>query len=37
MYHGEDAAEKFVRDLQREVEQLCAEYIATQKPMIFST
>ena len=26
-----------MRDLQREAEQLCAEYIATPKPMIFST
>ena len=34
MYRGEDAAEKFVRDLQREAEQLCMEYIKT--PMIFS-
>ena len=36
MYRGEDAAEMFVRDLQREAEQLCTEYIKTPKPMIFS-
>ena len=36
-YRGEDAAEKFVRDLQREGEQLCAKYIAISKPLIFST
>ena len=35
MYRGEDAAKKFVRDLQREAEQLCEEYIKTPKPMIF--
>ena len=37
MYRGEDAAEKFVRDLQQEAKQLCEEYIATPKPMIFTT
>ena len=37
MYRGEDAAEKFVRDLQKEVKQLCDEYIAKLKTMIFST
>ena len=37
-YHrGEDAADKFVRDLQKEAKQLCYEYIATPKTMIFST
>ena len=29
MYRGEDAADKFVRDLQKEAKQLCDEYIAT--------
>ena len=37
MYRGEDAADKFARDLQKEAKQLCEEYIATPKTMIFST
>ena len=37
MYRGADAADKFVRDLQQEAKQLCDEYIATPKTMIFST
>ena len=37
MYRGKDAADKFVRDLQKEAKQLCDEYIAKPKPMIFST
>ena len=37
MYRGENAAEKFVRDLQKEAKQLCDEYIAKPKTMIFST
>ena len=37
MYRGEDAADKFVRDLQKEAKQLCDEYIAKPKTMIFST
>ena len=37
MYRGEDAADKFVRDLQKEAKQLCYEYIAKPKTMIFST
>ena len=37
MYRGEDAADKFVRDLQKEANQLCDEYIAKPKTMIFST
>ena len=36
MYRGEDAAEKFVRDLKREAKQLNTEYIKAPKPMIFS-
>ena len=36
MYRGEDAAEKFVRDLQQEAKQLCEEYITKPKPMLFS-
>ena len=36
MYRGEDATDKFVRDLQKEAKQLCDEYIATPKTMIFS-
>ena len=36
MYCGEDAAEKFVRDLQKEAKQLNINYIKTPKPMIFS-
>ena len=34
MYRGENAAEKFVRDLQQEAKKLCDEYIATPKPML---
>ena len=37
MYRGEDAADKFVRDLQKEAKQLCDEYITKPKTMIFST
>ena len=37
MYRGEDAADKFVRDLHKEANQLCDEYIAKPKTMIFST
>ena len=37
MYRGEDAADKFVRDIQKEAKQLCDEYIAKPKTMIFST
>ena len=37
MYRGEDAADKFVRDLPKEAKQLCGEYIAKPKTMIFST
>ena len=37
MYRGEDAAEMFVRKLQLEAEQLFDEYIATPKPMLFTT
>ena len=33
MYRGENAAEKFVCDLQQEVKQLFDEYITTPKPM----
>ena len=36
MYRGEDAAGKFVRDLQQEAKQLCAEYITTPNPMLFT-
>ena len=36
MYRGEDAAEMFVRDLQREADQLNTEYIIAHMPMIFS-
>ena len=35
-YRGEDAAEKFIRDLQREAKQLNMEYIKAPKLMIFS-
>ena len=35
-YRGEDAAEKFVRDLQQEAKQLFDEYIATPKPMLLT-
>ena len=37
MYRGEDTADKFVHDLQKEGNQLCDEYIAKPKTMIFST
>ena len=36
LYRGEDAADKFVRDLQREAKELCADYIRVGKPMIIS-
>ena len=36
MYRGEDAAEKFVRDLQLEAKQLFDEYIVTPKPMLLT-
>ena len=36
MYCGEDAAERFVRDLQKEAKQLCTECIKAPKPMVFS-
>ena len=36
MYRGEDAAEKFARDLQQEAKQLCEEYLTTPKPMVYS-
>ena len=36
MYRGENAAEKFVRDLQQEDKQLFDEYIATPKPMLLT-
>ena len=36
MYQGEDAAEKFVCELQQEAKQLSEEYLTTPKPMIFS-
>ena len=36
MYRGEDAVEKFVRDLQREAEELSAEYIETHQEMEFT-
>ena len=36
MYRGENAAEKFVRDLQQEAKQLFDEYIATPKPMLLT-
>ena len=35
-YRGEDAAEKFVRDLQQEAKQLFDEYSKTSKPMMFT-
>ena len=34
MYRGEDAAEKFLRDLQLEAKRLFGEYITTPKPML---
>ena len=37
MYRGEDAADKFVCDLQNEAKQLCYQYIAKPKMMILST
>ena len=37
MYRGDNAAEKFVRDLQQEAKQLFDEYIATPKPMLLTT
>ena len=37
MFRRKDAANKFVRDLQKEEKQLCDEYIAKPKTMIFST
>ena len=36
MYRGENAAGKFVRDLQLEAKQLFDEYIATPKPMLLT-
>ena len=36
MYRGENAAEKFVRDLQQEAKQLFDEYIATPIPMLLT-
>ena len=33
---SENAAEKFVRDLQQEAKQLFDEYIATPKPMLLT-
>ena len=36
MYRGENAAEKFVRNLQQEAKQLFDEYIATPKPMLLT-
>ena len=36
MYRGEDAAEWFLRDLQRDAGELCAEYIETPNPMEFT-
>ena len=37
MHRGENAAEKFVRDLQQEVKQLFDEYIATQPMLLTAT
>ena len=37
MYRGENAADKFLRDLHKEAKQLCYKYIGTPKMMIFST
>ena len=37
MYRGEDDADNFVRDLQKEAKQLCDKYIAKPKTMIFIT
>ena len=36
IYRGEDAADVFVSKLQLEAEQLCDDYIATQKTMLFT-
>ena len=36
MYTGENAAERFVHDLQQEAKQLFDEYIATPKPMLLT-
>ena len=36
MYRDEDAAEKFVHDLQLEAKQLFDEYIAAPKPMLLT-
>ena len=36
MYRGENAAEKFVCDLQQEAKQLFDKYIATPKPMMLT-
>ena len=36
MYRGENAAEKFVRDLQQEAKQLFDKCIATPKPMLLT-
>ena len=36
VYIGENAAEKFVRDLQQEAKQLFDEYIATPKSMLLT-
>ena len=36
MYRGENAAEKYVRDLQQEAKQLFDEYIATPKPSLLT-
>ena len=36
MYRGENAAEKFVRDLQQEAQKMFDEYIATPKPTLLT-
>ena len=36
IYRGEDAIEKFVRDLQQEAKQLFYKYIKTPKPMLLT-
>ena len=36
MYRGENAAEKFVCDLQQEAKQLFDEYIVTPKPILLT-
>ena len=33
-YKGEDAADEFIRVLQREAEELCADYIETPQEMV---